>query len=95
MFWHNNGPSEDVNSLFILIHWLTHKGNYVKWKGGNRHFGVTKNTLASNIVAKMKTKGITTERTAKDVTQKILVMEQNFKKAINFLDGTGAAYSLA
>ena len=30
MFWHNNGPSEDVNSLSILIHWLTHKGNYVK-----------------------------------------------------------------
>ena len=52
--------------------------------------GVTKNTLASNIVAKMKTKGSTTERTAKDVTQKILVMEQNFKKAIDFLDGTGA-----
>ena len=88
MFWHNNGPSEDVNSLSILIHWLTHEGNYVKWKGGNRHLGVTKNTLASNIVAEMKRKGIATERTAKDVTQKILVMEQNFKKAINFLDGT-------
>ena len=38
----------------------------------------------------MKTEGITTERTVGDVTQKILVMEQNFKKTINFLDGTGA-----
>ena len=52
--------------------------------------GVMKNTLASNIVAKKKKKGITTERTAKDVTQKILVIKQNFKKAINFLDGTDA-----
>ena len=45
MFWHNDGSSEDVNSLSILIHWLTHEDNIVKWKGGNslgcckEHFG--------------------------------------------------------
>lgn len=90
VFWHTDGPSEDVNSLSVLIEWLTHEGNYTKWKGGNKHSGVTKNTLASQIVAEIKSKGINIERTAKDVVQKILTMEQNFKKAIDFLDGTGA-----
>ena len=90
VFWHNDGPTESINSLSLLIDWLTHEENYTKWKGGNKHSGSTKNTLASQILEKIKKNGIKTEHTAKDVIQKILVMEQNFRKAIDFLDGTGA-----
>jgi hypothetical protein len=58
--------------------------------GGNKHSGLTKNTLASTILLEIKKNGIKTERQTKDVIQKILAMEQTFKKAIDLLNGAGA-----
>jgi hypothetical protein len=60
-FWHNDGPIDgppSVNSLAILIEWLTVEGNFAKWKGGDRHSGVTKAVLSNQIAQIIKSKGI-------------------------------------
>jgi hypothetical protein len=92
-FWHNYGPIDGppyVNSLAILIEWLTVEGNFAKWKGGDRHSGVTKAVLSNQIAQIIKSKGIVIEINGKSVLDKLTNMEPTFKRACDFLDGMGA-----
>ena len=41
-FWHNDGPNDQVNSLQILLDWMTTESNYTKWKGSDNNSGITK-----------------------------------------------------
>ena len=65
VFWHNDGPDKETNSHSILMEWLTTSNNYIKWKGGDKHSGVTKNTHASVILSIIRSKGISVEQTPK------------------------------
>ena len=90
VLWHNDGPDAGTSSQSVLIEWLTTHGNYKRWRGADRYSGVTKKTLASNILEAMKQKGITTDRSVGNVCDKISSIEISFRKAIDWLDGTGA-----
>eukprot|EP00979_Chaetoceros_neogracilis_P011634 scaffold2927_cov268-Chaetoceros_neogracile.AAC.39 len=35
-FWHNDGPTDSINSLSVLMSWLTTEGNYSRWRGGDK-----------------------------------------------------------
>jgi hypothetical protein len=88
-FWHLDGPTEFHNSMTILLGWLTTHGNYCKWRGGDKHNGVTKKTMAGDIAATIKAE-INVHRSAKNVQNKIELLESQFKKASDWLNQTGA-----
>ena len=48
-FWGNDGPNKFISSMSVLMDWLTTANNYSKWRGGDKHSGTTKKTLASVI----------------------------------------------
>jgi hypothetical protein len=67
--WNKDGVAGGPSSLDIIVDWLTTGNNYARWRG-DAEDGLTKKTLASEIVAKMKANGIN-YRLAKDVINKI------------------------
>ena len=89
LYWHNDGPTENVNSESILLDWLTTQGNYEKWKGGAKNSGDTKKTLASQISSLMKDKGVLVTRNAKNIIDKVGHIERTFKEASDWLRQTG------
>ena len=89
LYWHNDGPTENVNSESILLDWLTTQGNYEKWKGGAKNSGETKKTLASQISSLMKDKGVLVTRNAKNIIDKVGHIERTFKEASDWLRQTG------
>ncbi|RLN81694.1 hypothetical protein BBJ28_00025167, partial [Nothophytophthora sp. Chile5] len=88
--WNNDGPSEEVSSLSVLLDWLTTEGNYSKWRGDDNNSRETKTILAGQISAQIQRNGITTVRKAKDIVSKISQLEQSFRVAVDFLRNTGA-----
>jgi hypothetical protein len=88
-FWHMDGPDEYHNSMSILMDWMTTHGNYRKWRGGNKHSGVTKRRIAGEIATLIKQK-INVNRDAKNIQNKIELLESQFKKATDWLNQTGA-----
>ncbi|KAG6958403.1 hypothetical protein JG688_00010526 [Phytophthora aleatoria] len=69
--WHNDGPTEDVSYLIVLIDWITEGANYDRYRGGGGQAGETKNVLAVEILRLISLKEIKTIRTAKDITNNI------------------------
>ena len=76
--WHNDGPTSEVSSISVLIDWMTTYNNYNLWRGGDKQIVSTKTTIANEISKIMKEKGITVERTGKDVNNKINRIVQQF-----------------
>jgi len=62
--WQTDGPTPEINSMAVIIDWLTKEGNYIRWRGGDRQNGTTKLGIASEISQLIKDKGITIERQA-------------------------------
>ena len=58
--WH--GPTPEINSMAVIIDWLTKEGNYNRWSGGDRQKGMTKLGIANEISQIIKDKGISSER---------------------------------
>jgi len=83
-FWHND--NEGKSSLDLLLDWMTTEGNYSKWKGGY----VKKDAIAKEILFFLKEKGMKTNRSPRDVSMKVYEIETKYKKAKDFLSGTGA-----
>ena len=70
-FWHNDGPTDSINSLSVLMSWLTTEGNYSRWRGGDKFCGLTKKSLASSIVSLIHDQ-VGVQRKQKHVINKIL-----------------------
>jgi hypothetical protein len=72
--------------------WMTTKGNYNRYQGGDKHNGMTKASIASSIATEIFNKiGVT--RLGKDVENKIQNFEALYKKASDWKGATGAGIS--
>ena len=71
-----DGPMPEINSMTIMIDWLTTDGNYSHWHGSDKQNGTTKKGIAHEISQIIKEKGITTQRTGRDIHVKINCLEQ-------------------
>lgn len=88
--WHSDGLNTEISSMAVLIEWLTTGNNYSRWRGGDKQNGATKSAIANKISQVIKEKGITIERTGKDVHNRINRLEQQFRAASDWLNQTGA-----
>lgn len=89
-FWGSDGPNKFIKSMSVLIDWwLTTGDNCSPWRGGDKHNGVTKKTIASGIGLLIKEK-VGVICTSKDVRSKIESIERDFRAASDWLGQTGA-----
>jgi len=67
--------------MAVMIDWLTTDGNYSWWCGGDKQDGTTKMGIANETSQLIKDKGVTNERTGRDIHVKINHLEKLFKAA--------------
>jgi len=69
--WQTDGPTPEINSMVVIIDWLTKEGNYNLWRGGDKQNDMTKMGIANEISQIIKDKGNTLERQGWDIHVKI------------------------
>ena len=90
--WSNDGPNDFLNSQSILMDWITTEGNYNRYRGGDKHNGMSKASIATSIGTEIYNK-IGVPRLGKDVENKIQNLEAQYKKASDWKGATGAGIS--
>jgi len=88
--WQTDGLTPEINSMAVIIDWLTKEGNYNRWRGGDKQNGKTKLGIANEISQIIKDQGITLVRQGRDIHIKINCLEQHFWAATDWLNQTGA-----
>jgi len=48
-------PTPEINSMAVIIDWLTKEGNYNCWRGGDKQNGMTKQVKSSETVELQQT----------------------------------------
>lgn len=89
--WSKDGINGGPSSLDIIVDWLTTGSNYARWRGDGE--GITKKTLAGEIIAKMRANGID-HRVAKDVINKIASLQIAYNGARDWKENTGEGLRL-
>jgi len=79
--WHTDGATLELNSMSVIIYWLTTDGNYSCCQGGDKQNGTSKVGIANELSQLRKAKGITVDRPGRDVHVRINCLEQQFKAA--------------
>jgi len=91
----------EINSMAVMIDWLTTDSNYSQWCGGDEQNGKTdsnysqwcggdkQNGIANKISQNHQRQGITAERPGRDIHVKVNHLEQQFRAAKDWLNQTG------
>lgn len=90
--WNADGPKgydDPVNSELLLVEWLCEEGNYAKYRGSDNG-GKSKISFCQDIANMLKRRGMRSERSAKNVLDKITNIENRFRHAFDFAHQTGA-----
>jgi len=90
VLWQTDGLTPEINSLAVIIDWLTKEGNYNQWRGGDKQNGMTKVGIENEISQIIKDKGITLERQGRAIDIKTNRLEQQFWAATDWLSQKGA-----
>ncbi|KAG9403413.1 hypothetical protein AC1031_006058 [Aphanomyces cochlioides] len=88
ILWTNDSDGGGMNSMEVLVAWLSNEANYTRWKGGDKNCGLTKGALAKEIVSSMEQHGIY-HRKPKDIIQKVSVRESTYRSTTDWLNNTG------
>lgn len=76
--WIKDGVQGGPSSMEVLIDWLSHKPNYIKWKQDYSLNRVPKKELIEEIIDKLRQAGIY-HRLAKDIASKISTILNNYR----------------
>ena len=87
--WTNDGPNADVNSLQVLLDWISTPGNYNRFTGGAGQKGETKLTVAVEIQNKIQKAGIVVNRSTDSIIHKIKELVTSYKEAHRVKNQTG------
>ena len=90
MPWHSDGPTPELNSIAVIINWISTDGIYSHWRGGDKQNGTAKVGIANKLSQLIKAKGITVDRPRRDIYIKINHLEQQFRAAKDWLNQNGA-----
>ena len=82
-------PWEEDGSLTVLMDWITEHGNYAAYSGSSGNKGKTKSAYYKQIAEMIRSKNPSSERTEKDVENKITALERQFRTAVDWANNTG------
>jgi hypothetical protein len=83
-------PWEDDGTLDVLLEWLTTEGNYAEYCGSNGNKGKSKSQYHKELALLIKEKLPESDRSEKDVENKITSLERQFRVASDWASNTGA-----
>lgn len=86
-------PWEEDGSLDVLLEWLTTEGNHASCCGAAGNKGRTKGAFCKEIAKTIKEKKPETDRSEKDVENKIVKLERQFRLACDWTMNTGQGVS--